>query len=102
MKTFIVHTDVPAGKMDAPAWITGIPKMLSAAKVEGIKLKTAYCCTPEKKIICEFEGPDMNSVKNAVGKIGLPVSAIMEVKVVKLEPYPEEASKIPPYHSHLT
>jgi len=44
----------------------------------------------------------MNSVKNAVGKIGLPVSAIMEVKVVKLEPYPEEASKIPPYHSHLT
>ena len=57
---------------------------------------------PEKKIICEFEGPDMSSVKNAVDKIGLPVSAIMEVKVVKLEPYPEEASKMSPYHSHLT
>jgi len=102
MKTFIVHTDVPAGKMDVPGWVTGVPKMLSAAKFEGIKLKAAYCCTPEKKIICEFEGPDMSSVKNAVDKIGLPVSAIMEVKVVKLEPYPEEASKMPPYHSHLT
>ena len=102
MKTFIVNTDVPAGKMDVPEWVTGIPKMLSAAKVEGTKLKSAYCCTPEKKIICEFEGPDMNSVKNAVGKIGLPVSSIVEVKVVRLEPYPEDESKMPPYHSHLT
>jgi hypothetical protein len=102
MKTFIANTDVPAGKMDVQAWITGVPKMLSAAKVEGVKLKAAYCCTPEKKIICEFEGPDINSVKNALEKIRLPVSAITEVKVVKLEPYPEDASNMPPYHSHLT
>jgi len=26
----------------------------------------------------------------------------VEVKVVRLEPYPEDESKMPPYHSHLT
>ena len=39
MKTFVVNTDVPAGKMDVPGWVTGIPRMLTAAKVESIKLK---------------------------------------------------------------
>jgi hypothetical protein len=78
-KTFIVHSDIPAGKLDVPGWIIGIPKLLLDAKLETVRFKTSYCCTPDKKIICEFEGPDKDAVSKALNKIGVPFTAIMEV-----------------------
>jgi hypothetical protein len=77
-KTFIVHTDVPVGNIDVPAWVTGIPKMLSNANVEDISLRTAYCCTPEKKVIAEFQAPDEGTLKRILEKIGIPFTAIIE------------------------
>ncbi len=85
MKTFVVHSDVPAGKMDVPQWILGIPKMLLDARLENVKLKVSYCCTPDNKIICEFEGPDKSTVSKALTQIGFPFTSIMEVARISTE-----------------
>lgn len=82
MKRFIVNSDVPHQRSDGIAWVRGVPKMLSDEKIRDVKLKTAYCCTPEKKIIAEFEGPDKETVSSALNKIGMPFTAVMEATKV--------------------
>jgi hypothetical protein len=52
--------------------------MLRDAKVAEVKYKTAYCCTLDGKLIAEFEGPDKDNVKQALTKISLPFTAVME------------------------
>jgi hypothetical protein len=79
---FIVNSDVPAEMLDMPAWIGGVPKMLRNAKIENVRLKTAYCCTPERKVIAEFEGPDKETVSSALTKINLPFTVVMEATKV--------------------
>jgi len=82
MKTFVVNSNVPVGKVDVPAWVLAIPKMIAEANVGDIKYKTAYCCTPDRKVIAEFEGPDKDAVKKALTKIGMPFTAVMEARKV--------------------
>jgi hypothetical protein len=99
MTTFIVHSDIPyTMKTDASAWILGMPKLLSEKGVEDVKIKTAYCCTPDGKIIAEFEGPDKEAVRKALDRIGMGFTAIMEATV--LRPYPEgTGKKLAPFHN---
>jgi len=47
-----------------------------------VTFKSAYCCTPERKIIAEFQGPDKETVKKALQKIELPFTAVMEATKV--------------------
>jgi len=82
MKRFIVNSDVPPQQMDIPGWIRGVPAMLRNAKVENVKFKTAYCCTPERKVIAEFEGPDRETVSGALNKINMPFTVVMEATKV--------------------
>lgn len=82
MKKFIVNSDVQAPGTDV-SFVRAIPGMLSSAKIENVKLKTAYCCTPDRKIIAEFEGPDKETVSNALSKINMPFSGIMEATKVE-------------------
>jgi hypothetical protein len=82
MKKFIVNSDVPPQQMDIMAWVKSVPKMLSNAKIENVKLKTAYCCTPDRKVIAEFEGPDKESVSSALSKVNLPFTVVMEATKV--------------------
>lgn len=82
MKKFIVNSDVPREQSDMTVWISGVPKMLRNAKIENVKLKTAYCCTPDRKIIAEFEGPDKETVSSALSKITMPFTVIMEATKV--------------------
>jgi hypothetical protein len=56
--------------------------MLHKQKIEDAKFKTAYCCTPERKIIAEFAGPDKETVSKALSKINVPFTAIMEATKV--------------------
>jgi len=44
--------------------------MLLNRKIDNVKFKTAYCCTPERKVIAEFAGPDKETVSSALTKIG--------------------------------
>ena len=82
-KTFVVHSDVPSSlTTNVAAWVTGTPKLLSQKGIEDVKFKTAYCCTPERKIIAEFQGPDKETVKKALQKIELPFTAVMEATKV--------------------
>ena len=82
-KTFVVHSDVPSSlTTNVAAWVTGTPKLLSQKGIEDVKFKSAYCCTPERKIIAEFQGPDKETVKKALQNIGLPYTAVMEATKV--------------------
>jgi hypothetical protein len=76
---FVVNSDVGLGEMDAMGWARGIPKLLTDAKIEDVTLKTAYCCTPDKKVICEFRANDKQALSSALNKIKLPFSEISEV-----------------------
>ena len=82
MKTFVVNSDVPVQQTDLAVWISGVPGMLRDAKIENVKLKTAYCCTPDRKVIAEFEGPDKDAVSSALNKITMPFTVIMEATKV--------------------
>ena len=82
-KTFVVHSDVPHSiQTDSAAWILGTSQLLSKKGINDVKFKTAYCCTPEKKIIAEFQGPDKEAVTKALQKIDLPYTAVMEATKV--------------------
>jgi len=82
MKMFVVNSDVPVGKIDVPAWVLSIPKMLAEAKVKDVKYKSAYCCTPDKKVIVEFESSDKDTLKKGLTTIGMPFTAVMEATKV--------------------
>ncbi len=79
---FIVNSDVPPQEIDGLAWVRGIPMMLRNRKIEDVKFKRAYCCTPERKMIAEFEGPDKETVSSALSKINLPFTVVMEATKV--------------------
>jgi hypothetical protein len=83
MKIFIVNSDVPSQEIDVAHWIGGVPMMLSNRKIENVKFKRAYCCTAERKIIAEFEGPDKETVSSALSKINLPFTVVMEATKVE-------------------
>ena len=80
---FIVNSDVPLTiKTDIVGWIKGIPELLRRERIENVKFKTAYCCTPDRKVIAEFEGPDKETVSSALTKINLPFTVVMEATKV--------------------
>jgi len=78
MKMFVVNSDIPPAAMGAEAWILGIPKMLRQENVANVKFVTAYCCTPDKKMIGEFNADNKEALTSGLSKIGLPFTQIME------------------------
>jgi hypothetical protein len=86
MTIFVVHTNIPDHLLleHHQAWIEAIPKLLSDAAIGDVRYKTAYCCTPDKKAILEFEGPNKSAVENALKKINLPLQSIMEARRIDL------------------
>jgi hypothetical protein len=83
MKRFVVNSDVPVEALDVPAWVMGVAKMLSDAKIANVKFNTAYCCTPERKVIAEFEGPDKETVNSALKKLSMPFTLVMEATKIE-------------------
>jgi hypothetical protein len=84
-KTFVVQTDIPHSlSINVSDWMQRIPDLLSQKGVNDVKFKTAYCCTPDRKIIAIFEGPDEEAVTNALGKIQMPFTVIMEANYFTL------------------
>ena len=85
MTRFIVHTDVFAKDLSPATFMTTVPRMLHDAKFKDrVGLKRAYpcqlaiChCVKERKMVCEFEGPNEEIVRTALMKIGLPATAIL-------------------------
>jgi len=59
-----------------------IPQLLTKAKVDDVKFKTAYCCTLDGKIIAEFESDYKEAVKKALTKIEMPFTSVMEATKV--------------------
>jgi hypothetical protein len=59
-----------------------IPQLLTKAKVDDVKFKTAYCCTLDGKIIAEFESDYEEAVKKALTKIKMPFTSVMEATKV--------------------
>ena len=82
-KTFVVYSDIPSSmRTDASSWVLGTPKLLSQKGIEDVKIKTAYCCSLDNKVITEFEGPDKETVKKTLQKIEFPFYGVMEATKV--------------------
>jgi hypothetical protein len=85
MPTFVVHTDVRARELGPFGFTTSVPKMLNEAQVKNVTFKIAYAChlafchcVRDRKIICEFESLDKETVRDTLAKIGMPVTAILQ------------------------
>lgn len=81
MKSFVVFSEISKKKGDV-AWLMAIPQLLTKAKVDDVKFKTAYCCTLDGKIIAEFESDYEEAVKKALTKIEMPFTSVMEATKV--------------------
>jgi hypothetical protein len=57
--------------------------MLRDAKIENVKFRTAYCCTPDRKIIAEFESADSETLKGMLKKLHMPFTVIMEATKIE-------------------
>jgi hypothetical protein len=81
----MVHTDVFAKELSALTFATTVPRMLYESKFsDSVSFKRAYICplaichcVKERKMVCEFEAPNEETVRTALMKIGLPASAIL-------------------------
>jgi hypothetical protein len=83
MTKFMVHTDILAKEMSPLTFTQSVPQMLRDAKFD-VTFRQAYVyplsichCVKERKMICEFDGTDENTVRAALAKIGLPATAIL-------------------------
>jgi len=84
MTKFVVHTDVLVKEMNPYGFATSVPKMLSDARLSNVAFKQAYICpltichcVSERKVVCEFDSTDEDTVRSALAKIGLPATAIL-------------------------
>jgi hypothetical protein len=81
----MVHTDVFAKDLNALTFATTVPHMLYESKFsDSVAFKRAYICplaichcVKERKMICEFEAADEQTIRTALTKIGLPTTAIL-------------------------
>jgi hypothetical protein len=85
MPKFIVHTDISAKDLGPFGFTKSVPQMLAKAQLRDISFKKAfvcqlaYCyCVQERRVMCEFESPNEESVRHALTKIGLPFNAILQ------------------------
>jgi len=82
---FMVHTDVFVKDLSPATFMTTVPRMLHDAEFSSsVVIKHAYpcplsiChCVKERKMMCEFDGPNEETVRTALTKIGLPATAIL-------------------------
>lgn len=84
MAKFTVHTDILAKELGPFGFTHSVPKMLMEAQFKDVLFKQAYICpvalcpcVSDRKVICDFEAPDEDTVRTALAKIGLPATAIM-------------------------
>ena len=79
----MVHTDVFAKDLSPFGFIQTVPKMLRDAKLnvaftQAYVCPLAFChCVKDRKVVCEFDGTDEDTVRSALTKIGLPATAIL-------------------------
>ena len=58
--------------------------MLAEAHLNNVHFKTGYACNlsichcaNDRKLMCVIDGPDLETVRNALAKIELPIAAIL-------------------------
>jgi len=57
--------------------------MLARKPVEGIDIRSCYCCASENRVAFVVEGPDEESVLHTIQEhLDIPVASIMEVEEV--------------------
>ena len=81
---FLVHTDVTARELDPYVFIKSVPDLLAAEHLASVKFLQGFVCnlsichcTQDRKLMCLLEGPDQETVRDAMKKIELPITAIL-------------------------
>jgi len=84
MTRFIVHTDVLEKDLDSVGMSASVPQLLRQANFNSVAFKGAYVCRlaichciKDRKIICEFDSSDQETLRTALMKISLPITAIL-------------------------
>ena len=84
MTRFLVHTNVTARELDPLIFIRSVPEMLAEARLTNVQFRQGYVCNlsichcvNDRKLMCVVDGPDLDTVRNALTKIELPISAIL-------------------------
>jgi hypothetical protein len=64
--------------------IKSVPDLLAQARFTNVQFKSGYVCNlsichcvKDRKLMCVFEGPDEETVRNALAKIEMPITAIL-------------------------
>jgi len=75
---------VTARELDPFIFIKSVPDMLTEARLTDVQFRTGYVCNlsichcvNDRKLMCVVDGPDMDTVRKALAKIELPISAIL-------------------------
>jgi hypothetical protein len=81
---FLVHTDVTARELDPMILIKSVPDLLRGANLTSVQFLQGYVCNlsichcaKDRKLMCLMEGPDQDTVRSALTKIELPITAIL-------------------------
>jgi len=84
MTRFLIHTDVAASQLDLLTFSNSVPKMLAETHLTNVQFKQAFVCNlsicyciNDRKIMCVMDGPDTDTVRSALTKIELPITAIL-------------------------
>ncbi len=84
MPRYLVNSAILKSGKDPKTCAQGAMKMLSQKPVEGIEMRSCYCCTNESRVAFEVEGPSQDAVLETVQEhLDIPVASIMEVQEVK-------------------
>jgi len=84
MTRFLVHTNVTAREIDPMTFTKSVPQMLAGAHLTSVQFRQAFVCNlsichcvNDRKIMCVMDGPDESTVRSAIAKIELPITAIL-------------------------
>ena len=83
MGKFLVTSGILSPNMDPMACAVGAPKMLVNAGVKNVAIRSCYCCGPDRKVVFVAEADSREALLEALSKINLPVTSIMEVAEIK-------------------
>jgi hypothetical protein len=82
LPTFIVNSAILRPAQDPRACAVGAPKMLTRAGVQGVKLRSCYCCSEYGSAVFVVDGDSREVVLDAFNRINVPVASINVVEEI--------------------
>jgi len=82
MAKYLVESAILRSGKDPKTCAEGAAKLLANGKVKDVEAESCYCCGNEGRAVFIMEGASRDAVLQALEKIDIPVSSIMEIEPV--------------------